>query len=75
MGKIKAVQTFFYNRKEVTHLHNDVEELKPNGTHRMFRCKNCGLIWVQNLSSPQILEKNVADNLHKFYPDGVECTG
>lgn len=57
------------------YLHNDVEELMPRGANRMFRCKNCGWTWIESLSSPQILEKDVADNLHKFYPDGVECTG
>lgn len=75
MENLKAVETLYYHGKETTILHKDVEELKPNGAHRVFRCKNCGNVWLQNLSSPQILEKDVVSNLCKFYPDGVECTG
>lgn len=41
-----------------TIIHNHVVELNRLSSNRRFRCEDCGLEWIENLSSPQIIEES-----------------
>ena len=65
---MKAVFVNHYSSPHQVVIHKDVVEMeKTHGRNREFRCKCCGLEWIENINSPQILSDEVANNLEKYY--------
>lgn len=40
---------------------------------KVYRCRHCGMKWVENINGPQILSEDVEKNLHDYFPDFTEC--
>ncbi len=75
--KMKAVHIYFPCEGRPTMLHTDVEEVpqeeKQHLSRREFRCRHCGASWVESLTSPIILEKEVENHLGDYYENIIYC--
>lgn len=58
MSRLLAINTYYYMGTPKTILHTNVVELEKLSSNRRFRCESCGLEWIENINSPQIVSDN-----------------
>lgn len=52
---MKAAFTLMYHKDTPTIIHNNVVEMPKKSANRYFKCLDCGLEWIENISSPMIV--------------------
>lgn len=56
-------------------LHNNVIETGEKiGQRRVLKCTDCGFEWKEQINAPQILPRNVVDEIDEYYPKRIDCT-
>ena len=70
---MKAVFANYYRKPTEYVIHTNVVPAPKRCSNRQFKCLDCGKEWTENINSPQILEKDVENNLERYFENIVYC--
>lgn len=70
---MKATFTYSYMKEPLQVIHENVVETEKKSNNRSFKCLDCGLEWIENISSPIIITDEEHETILKNYKNVKNC--